>query len=249
MAGHSQFKNIMHRKGAQDAKRAKVFSKIAREITVAVKIGGDDPASNSKLRGILANARSENMPRDNIERAIKKALGGDDNTEYFEVRYEGYGIGGVAIIVEALTDNKNRTASEVRASFNKLGGVLGEVNSVSFMFDRVGLIKYPLDVADEPTFLEAAIDVGATDMIEGEYYEVITNIENFANVRDELIKKFSDPTFAGLVWKPKNNTVVTDEHAKTLFKLIEVLEDNDDVQTVTANYEVSDDFIKSYMGT
>ncbi|MDR1474947.1 MAG: YebC/PmpR family DNA-binding transcriptional regulator [Holosporales bacterium] len=248
MSGHSQFKNIMYRKGAQDAKRAKAFSRLAREIAVAVKTGGgDDPSSNSRLRNILANARGENMPRDNIERAIKKAVGGEDGADYEEVRYEGYGPGGVAIIVEALTDNRNRTASEIRASFNKLGGTLGETNSVSFMFDRLGVIIYPISIGAPDEVLEAAIEAGANDMMDDDRYEILTSMDNFASVRDALAGKFSDPTSANLVWRPITLTEVSDNTAGTLFKLIEALEDNDDAQQVVANYDVSDQFMKSYL--
>jgi YebC/PmpR family DNA-binding regulatory protein len=248
MSGHSQFKNIMYRKGAQDARRARMFSRLAREIVVAVKTGGgDDPSSNSKLRNALANARGENMPRDNIERAIKKAMGGEDGADYEEVRYEGYGSGGVAIIVEALTDNRKRTASEIRASFNKLGGALGETNSVSFMFDRVGVIVYPLNVSPPDNMLEAAIEAGADDVKDDGRYEVITSVNNFAAVRDALTKKFSDPASASLMWQPKTLTSISDEHAGTLFKLIDNLEDNEDVQQVVANYDVSDEFMQSYL--
>ncbi|MDR1365662.1 MAG: YebC/PmpR family DNA-binding transcriptional regulator [Holosporales bacterium] len=248
MSGHSQFKNIMYRKGAQDARRARVFSRLAREIAVAVKTGGgDDPSSNSRLRNILVNARGENMPRDNIERAIKKAMGGEDGADYEEVRYEGYGPSGVAIMVEALTDNRKRTASDVRASFNKLGGALGETNSVSFMFDRVGVIVYPLEVSPSDNMLEVAIEAGADDMKDDIRYEIITSVNNFAAVRDALTKKFSDPTSASLVWQPKTLTPISDESAGTLFRLIETLEDNEDVQQVVANCDVSDEFMQSYL--
>lgn len=238
MSGHSQFKNIMYRKGAQDSKRAKVFSKIGREIAVAVKEGGANPESNSRLRSALLSARAENMPKDNVDRAIKKATGGDDNTDYQFVRYEGYGPGGVAIIVEGLTDNKNRTAPEVRSAFTKFGCALGAENSVSFQFDHVGHVIYKCETASEDTMLEAAIEAGSDDMItENNFYEVICSIESLSSVRDALSVKFGDPEEAKVVWIPKNYAELNEEAEKTLFKLIDLLEDNDDVQTVVTNYK------------
>jgi YebC/PmpR family DNA-binding regulatory protein len=243
MSGHSQFKNIMYRKGAQDARRAKVFSKISREITVAVKEGGTDPESNTRLRSALLSARSENMPKDNVDRAVKKALGGDTGADYQNVRYEGYGPGGVAIIVEGLTDNKNRTAPEVRSAFTKFGGSLGETNSVSFQFDHVGYILYDKKVASEDEVFEAAIEFGADDVADsGDNFEIISPLEQLSSVRDNLIKKFGDPLEAKVAWIPKNTVAVSGDTAKTLFRLIETLEDNDDVQSVTANYEVPEGF-------
>jgi YebC/PmpR family DNA-binding regulatory protein len=238
MSGHSQFKNIMYRKGAQDARKAKVFSKISREITVAVKEGGADSESNTRLRSALLSARSENMPKDNVDRAIKKALGGEVGAEYHDIRYEGYGPGGVAIIVEALTDNKNRTASEIRSAFAKFGGNLGEANSVSFQFDHVGYISYPKEVASEEKMFEVAIEAGADDMICDEGFEIICPPKQLSLVRDELIKKFGDPQEAKIIWRPKNLVAVAGDAAGTLFKLLEVLEDNDDVQYVSANCDV-----------
>ena len=243
MSGHSQFKNIMYRKGAQDAKRAKVFSKISREITVAVKEGGADPDSNTRLRSALLSARSENMPKDNIERAIKKASGGDADADYQSVRYEGYGPGGVAIIVEGLTDNKNRTAPAVRSAFSKFGGSLGETNSVSFQFDHVGYISYPKDVASEDEIFEIAIEAGADDIITNDDgHEIICAIEQLTKVRDALTQKLGDPSEAKVTWIPKNTIAVDENTAKTLFKLIDILEDDDDVQTVIANYELPEGF-------
>jgi YebC/PmpR family DNA-binding regulatory protein len=243
MSGHSQFKNIMYRKGAQDARRAKVFSKISREITVSVKESGTDPESNARLRSALLSARSENMPKDNVDRAIKKALGGDAGADYQSVRYEGYGPGGVAIIVEGLTDNKNRTAPEVRSAFSKFGGSLGESNSVSFQFDHAGYISYDKKVASEDEMFEAAIDAGADDVaVDGDNFEITCPMEKLSSVRDNLIKKFGDPLEAKVTWIPKNTVAVDGEAAKTLFKLIEILEDNDDVQSVVANYEVPEGF-------
>ncbi|MDR0677488.1 MAG: YebC/PmpR family DNA-binding transcriptional regulator [Holosporaceae bacterium] len=239
MSGHSQFKNIMYRKGAQDARKAKVFSKISREITVAVKEGGTDPESNTRLRSALISARSENMPKDNVDRAVKKAMGGEAGVDYTSVRYEGYGPGGVAIIVEGLTDNKNRTASDVRSSFSKFGGSLGETNSVSFQFDRVGYISYPVKITSEDGMFEAAIDAGADDMTAGdEVFEIICKMDKLSEVRDKLIKKFGDPQEAKVTWMPKNTVPINKDTAQSLFKLIEQLEDSDDVQSVTANCDI-----------
>jgi YebC/PmpR family DNA-binding regulatory protein len=243
MSGHSQFKNIMYRKGAQDAKRAKVFSKISREITVAVKEGGPDPESNTRLRSALLSARSENMPKDNIERAIKKASGAGADADYQSVRYEGYGPGGVAIIVEGLTDNKNRTAPAVRSAFTKFGGSLGETNSVSFQFDHIGYIAYPKTAGSEDAIFELGLEAGAEDIITAdEGYEIICAMEQLTAVRDSLIQKLGDPLEAKVTWKPKNTIAVDEGTAKTLFKLIDTLEDDDDVQTVIANYELPDGF-------
>lgn len=240
MAGHSQFKNIMHRKGAQDAKRGKIFTKIQREIYVAVKTGAPDPDANPRLRAALTSARQNNMPKDNIERTIKKALGGDDAANYEEVRYEGYGPKGVAIIVEALTDNRNRTASEVRAAFTKHGGTMGESGSVSFMFERIGLIQYQGQSVD--ALFEVAIDAGADNIEEtGDMVEVSCAVENFHAVRDALQKKAGDPVEAKIIWRPQTMTALDEESAKALLKMIDVLEDNDDVQNVFSNFEVSDD--------
>ncbi|MDR1551647.1 MAG: YebC/PmpR family DNA-binding transcriptional regulator [Holosporaceae bacterium] len=243
MSGHSQFKNIMYRKGVQDARRAKTFSKISREITVAVKEGGADPESNARLRSALLSARSENMPKDNVDRAIKKAQGGDATVEYQSVRYEGYGPGGVAIIVEGLTDNKNRTAPEVRSAFAKFGGSLGEINSVSFQFDRVGYISYQGNVASEEEMFEVAIEAGARDLFNDDNFEIICSMDQLFFVRDRLIKKFGDPLEAKVAWIPKNTVDVSEDVAKTLFKLIETLEDNDDVQFVVANYSLPKGFL------
>ena len=241
MSGHSQFKNIMYRKGAQDSKRAKVFSKISREITVAVKEGGANPESNSRLRSALLSARSENMPKDNIERAIKKAQGGGDDTDFQFVRYEGYGPGGVAIIVEGLTDNKKRTAPEVRSAFTKYNGSLGEENSVSFQFDHVGYVLYKSDVASEDEMFEAAIDCGAEDIQSNEeVHEITCSIEQLSAVRDGLSKKFGDPMEARITWKAKNTVPVDTSAAETLGKLMDLLEDNDDVQLVVTNAEINE---------
>ena len=248
MAGHSQFKNIMHKKGKQDAIRSKVFSKLAREITVAAKMGMPDPNMNPRLRLAVLAARAENMPKDNIERAIKKASGGDSEN-YDEVRYEGRAPGGIAIIVEALTDNRNRTASEVRAAFSKHGGSLGETNSVSFQFDRIGQIRFAVDVADEEAMLEAAIEAGAEDCQSGEEgHEIICAPDDLATVRDALEARFGSPEEAYLGWRPQVNVPVEDEKAPTLFKLLEQLDDNDDVNRVTGNYEVSETALEQLGG-
>jgi YebC/PmpR family DNA-binding regulatory protein len=240
MAGHSQFKNIMHKKGKQDAIRSKLFSKLAREITVAAKLGLPDPTMNARLRAAVIAARAENMPKDNIERAIKKASAADTET-YDEVRYEGYAPGGVAVIVEALTDNRNRTAGEVRSYFTKAGGSLAETGAVSFMFDRVGLIVFDRKVADEDAMLEAAIEAGADDVASGpEEHEVITSVAALSDAQKALEAKFGEPRKASIVWRPQNTIAVDDEAGEKILRLIGALEDNDDVQTVTANFEVSE---------
>ncbi len=240
MAGHSQFKNIMHRKGRQDAMRSKLFSKLAREITVSAKMGLPDPNMNARLRAAILAARAENMPKDNIERAIKKASGADTEN-YEEIRYEGYGPGGVAVIVEALTDNRNRTAGEVRSYFTKSGGNLAETGAVSFMFDRVGLIEYAPNKASEDAIMEAAIEAGAEDVSSSEDgHEVVCAADALAEVQRALEAKFGEPSKARLVWKPQNTIAVDDETAEKLLRLIESLEDNDDVQNVTANFEMSE---------
>ncbi|MFL5094226.1 MAG: YebC/PmpR family DNA-binding transcriptional regulator [Xanthobacteraceae bacterium] len=240
MAGHSQFKNIMHRKGRQDKVRSKLFSKLAREITVSAKLGLPDPGMNPRLRAAIIAARAENMPKDNIERAIKKALGGDAES-YDEVRYEGYGPGGVAVIVEALTDNRNRTASEVRATFTKSGGNLAETGAVSFMFDRVGIVEYETGMASADQMLDAAIEAGAEDVVSNANgHEIYTTQESLREVAKALEAKFGEPRKAALTWKPQNTISVDDEQGEKLLRLIEALEDNDDVQNVYANFEVSD---------
>src|SRR5712671_5748673 len=240
MAGHSQFKNIMHRKGRQDAVRSKLFGKLAREITVAAKMGLPDPAMNPRLRAAIIAARAENMPKDNIDRAIKKAIGGDTDS-YEETRYEGYGPGGVAVIVEVLTDNRNRTAGEVRATFTKSGGNLAETGAVSFMFDRVGVVEFDAKVASADAMLEAAIDAGADDVVSGESgHEVYASQESFAEVAKALEAKFGEPRKSGLVWKPQNTVPIDDEKGEKVFKLMELLNEHDDVQNVYANFEMSD---------
>ncbi|HET6379144.1 MAG TPA: YebC/PmpR family DNA-binding transcriptional regulator [Methylocella sp.] len=246
MAGHSQFKNIMHKKGKQDAIRSKLFSKLAREITVSAKLGLPDPAMNPRLRAAVLAARAENMPKDNIERAIKKASGGEGET-YDEVRYEGYAPGGVAIIVEALTDNRNRTAGEVRSYFTKMGGSLAETGAVSFLFDHVGVIEYPASAASEDAMLEAAIEAGAEDVRStAEGHEIITSFENLREVAQALEAKFGEPRKTGVVWKPQNTVAVDDETGEKVLRLVGMLEDNDDVQNVYANFEISDALMSKF---
>jgi YebC/PmpR family DNA-binding regulatory protein len=230
----------MHKKGRQDAIRSKLFSKLALEITVAAKMGLPDPTMNARLRAAVLAARAENMPKDNIERAIKKASGADAET-YDEVRYEGYAPGGVAVIVEALTDNRNRTAGEVRSYFTKAGGSLAETGAVSFMFDRVGLIEFDRKVASEDAMLEAALEAGAEDVATSEDgHEIITTLESLREVAQALEQKFGEPRKAALVWRPQNTISVDDEAGEKILKLVGALEDNDDVQNVYANFEVSD---------
>ena len=241
MAGHSQFKNIMHRKGRQDKIRARNFSKLSREITVAAKAGLPDPAANSRLRLAIQNARAENLPKDNIERAIKKAMGGDAE-HYDTVRYEGYGPGGVAVIVEALTDNRNRTASNVRALFAKYGGNLGETGSVAFMFARAGEIVYGPDKASADAMLEAAIDAGADDAQSDATGHTITcAFENIGEVSGALAAKFGEAQSVKIVWKPSIMAPVDQEKAESLMKLIEALDEDDDVQNVFSNADISED--------
>ena len=240
MAGHSQFKNIMHKKGKQDAIRSKLFSKLAREITVAAKMGMPDINMNPRLRMAVLAARAENMPKDNIQRAINKASAGDGEN-YEEVRYEGYAPGGVAVIVEALTDNRNRTAGEVRSYFTKAGGALAETGAVSFMFDHVGLIVYDKAAASDDAMLEAAIEAGADDVQSGEDgHEIVTSLEALKDAQKALEAKFGEPRKASLVWRPQTSIAVDDEAGEKILKLIGALEENDDVQNVTANFEVSD---------
>lgn len=241
MAGHSKFKNIMYRKGAQDAKRSKLFSKLSKEITVAAKFGGPDPDANARLRLAIQNARAQSVPKDNIERAIQKSQAGDDSI-YEDMRYEGYGPGGVAVIVEALTDNRNRTASSVRSTFSKNGGALGETGSVSFMFDRVGEIVYKPEAGDADTVLEAAIDAGADDVqSDDQGHMIICAFESLNEVSTALAASLGDADSVNPVWKPQNETPVDEEKAATLMKLIGILEDDEDVQNVYSNFDISDD--------
>ena len=244
MAGHSQFKNIMHRKGAQDAKRAKVFTKHIRELTVAAKMGLPDADKNPRLRTAIAAAKGVNMPKDTMERAIKRGAGGDE-ADYEEVRYEGYGPGGVALIVETLTDNRNRTASEVRSAFAKHGGNLAETGSVSFMFKRVGLIHFSEDAAGADDMFEAGVEAGADDVKStAAGHEIVCAADAFNDVRDDLVERFGEPENAGLEWAPLNTVEINEDQAATLFKMIDTLEDNDDVQSVSTNFEVSEDVMR-----
>jgi YebC/PmpR family DNA-binding regulatory protein len=232
----------MYRKGAQDAKRAKVFTKLIRELTTAAKQGLPDPKDNPRLRAAIAAARQANMSKDTMERAIKRGAGGGADTNYEEVRYEGYGPGGVAIIVEALTDNRNRTASDVRTAFSKAGGNLAETNSVSFMFDRKGVIRYPAKAASADAMFEAALEAGAEDVTsDAETHEIVAAPEQFSALRDALEAKFGAPLEARLNWRPRNTVPVDSAAAESLLKLLEVLEDNDDIQLVSSNFEIADD--------
>jgi len=241
MAGHSHVKNIMYRKGAQDAKRARQFARLIREITVSARAGLPDPATNPRLRAAVATAREANMPKDTIDRAIKKASGAGQGADYAEVRYEGYGPAGVAIIVEALTDNRNRTASDIRSAFAKYGGVLGETNSVSFLFVRLGVVRYPVSAASEDDMLTAAIDAGADEVESGsEGHEVTTSVESFFAARDALEARFGPPESAKLDWRPSTTVTLDEEKAAALLKLIDVLDDNDDVQNIYANFDIPD---------
>ncbi len=240
MAGHSQFKNIMHRKGRQDAAKSKLFGKLAREITVSAKMGLPDPTMNARLRAAIIAARAENMPKDNIDRAIKKAAGADGEN-YEETRYEGYGPGGVAVIVEVLTDNRNRTAGEVRAAFTKSGGNMAETGAVSFMFDRVGVIEYDAKVASADAMFEAALEAGADDVVSSEAgHEIYVGQDRFGSAAKALEAKFGEPRKAALVWRPQNTVAVDDDQGEKLLKLIENLNEHDDVQNVYANFEISD---------
>ncbi len=244
MAGHSQFKNIMHRKGAADARRSKLFSKLAREITVAAKLGAPDPDMNSRLRLAIQNARAENMPKDNIERAIKKATGGEGDN-YEEVRYEGYGPGGVAMIVEALTDNRNRTASAVRAIMSRNGGALGETGSVAFMFSRVGEIHYKAEAGSADQVLEAAIEAGADDVKSDADGHVVTcAFEDLGEVARQLEAALGEAETVKAVWLPQTQTALDEEKAATMLKLLDLLEEDDDVQNVYSNFEVSDEMLE-----
>jgi YebC/PmpR family DNA-binding regulatory protein len=240
MAGHSQFKNIMHRKGRQDAVRSKMFSKLAREITVAAKMGLPDIDMNPRLRLAVQAAKAVSMPKDNIARAINKAAG-NDTENYDEVRYEGYGPGGVAVIVEALTDNRNRTASNVRAAFTKAGGALGETNSVSFMWDRIGEIYYPASAASADKVMEAAIEVGADDVIsDDEGHTIYCAFSDLNDVSKALELVLGEAESAKFIWKPQSNIPVDEDRAQSLMKMVAVLEDDDDVQNVYVNFEVDD---------
>jgi YebC/PmpR family DNA-binding regulatory protein len=241
MAGHSKFKNIQHRKGRADAARSKLFSKLSREITVAAKAGLPDPNANSRLRLAVANAKAESMPKDVIDRAIKKASGGDAET-YEEIRYEGFGPGGVGVIVEVLTDNRNRAASNVRSTFTRYGGNLGETGAVSFMFDRVGRIAYPAQAGSEDAIMEAAIEAGAEDVESDEDgHTIYTAFEQLSEVAAALEKALGAAQSTQVVWRPKSLTPVSGEAAATLMKLIDALDDDDDVQNVYTNEDIPAD--------
>lgn len=243
MAGHSQFKNIMHRKGRQDAARSKIFSKLAREITVAAKQGLPEPDMNPRLRLAIQNAKAQSMPKDNIERAIKKAAG-NDGENYEEVRYEGYGPGGVAVIVEALTDNRNRTASNVRSAFAKAGGSLGETGSVGFMFTRIGEIIYPAAAGDSNKFMLAAIEAGADDVqSDADSHIILCAFEAIGDVAKALEASLGEAESIKAVWKPDNLIPLDEEKAQSVLRLINALDDDDDVQNVYANYDISDDIM------
>ena len=247
MAGHSKFKNIQHRKGAQDKKRAKIFTRLIKELAVAAR-GGTDPASNPRLRTALAGCRAANMPKDNIERVLKRAEGGEGE-QYEEIRYEGYGAGGTAFIVEALTDNRNRTASEVRAAFSKFGGSLGETGSVSFMFDKVGQIIYPVEVTNADSMFEAALEAGAQDVeTDNDTHLVTTAPEDFNAAREKLEENFGAPEEAQLTWVAQNTLDVNEDQARTLLKFIDTLEDNDDVQSLSFNFQISDEILTKLDG-
>ncbi|MDE0060616.1 MAG: YebC/PmpR family DNA-binding transcriptional regulator [Defluviicoccus sp.] len=244
MAGHSKFKNIMHRKSAQDAKRSKLFTRLIRELTVAARAGLPDPDQNPRLRSAVAAAKAANMGGETIERAIRRGSGAEDGEQYDEIRYEGYGPGGIAIIAEALTENRNRTAAEVRAAFAKHGGNLGETNSVSFMFDRVGAVRYTGGSASGDEMFEAALEAGATDVESAEDgHEVVCAPEDFNEVREALETRFGTPESAELAWRPSSTVEVDEAGAEKLFRLLEALEENDDVQSVAANFSVADDIM------
>ncbi len=240
MAGHSKWANIQHRKGRQDAMRSKLFSKLSKEITVAAKMGDPDPDKNPRLRLAVKEAKAASMPKDNIERAIRKAVGGEGDI-YEEIRYEGYGPGGVAVIVEAMTDNRNRTASNVRSTFGKNGGNLGETGSVAFMFERKGEVVYPASAGDADTVMEAAIEAGAEDVDSSEEGHIVYCADTDLNeVATALEAALGESESTRLIWKPTTTTELDAENAARLMRLIEALEDDDDVQRVTANFELSD---------
>lgn len=248
MAGHSKWANIKHKKARADAGRAKLFSKLGREIYVAAKLGGPDPDMNPRLRLAITTARGQSMPKDGIEKNIQKATGGGEGEDYEEIRYEGYGPNGVAVIVECLSDNRNRTASEVRSTFTKFGGNLGETGSVNFMFDRMGEVVYPSDKASAEEMFEAALEAGASDVeSDDEYHNIFTDADDFAAVRDALEAKFGEPERQGLIWKPNVNTEVDEDTARSLIKLTDALDDSDDVQNVTTNMDASDEIMEKIM--
>ncbi len=248
MAGHSKFKNIMHRKGAQDARRAKIFARHAKEIMIAARAGAD-PDMNARLRTAIAAAKAQNMPNDNIDRAIRKGSGGGDADSYEEIRYEGYGPGGVAMIVDVLTDNRNRAASDIRSAFSKYGGNLGETNSVAFLFDRVGQVQYPAGAASADDMFEAALEAGASDVASGDdMHEIVCEPDDLNAVREALEARFGNPAAAALAWRPRSVVDVDEGKASSLFRLLDALDDNDDVQNVSANFDVSDEVMAKLGG-
>lgn len=248
MAGHSKWANIKHRKGKADAQRAKLFSKLGREIYVAAKLGGSDPDMNPRLRLAIATARAQSMPKDGIEKNIQKAAGANEGEDYEEIRYEGFAPGGVAVIVECLTDNKNRTASEVRAAFTKTEGNLGTTGCVNFMFDRIAQIIYPIAKASADEMFESALEAGASNVESTEeYHEITCDTDDFSTVRDALEAKYGEPEKQGLIWQPNVTTAVDEETAANVLKLIDLLEDSDDVQNVTTNFETSDEIMEKLM--
>ena len=249
MAGHSKWANIKHKKAKADAGRAKLFSKLGKEIYVAAKLGGPDPDMNPRLRLAVSTARGQSMPKDAIEKNILKGSGGaGEGEDYEEIRYEGYGPNGVAIIVECLSDNRNRTAAEVRSIFSKGNGNLGETGSVNFMFDRMGEVVFPADKADADTMFEAALEAGASDVeSDDEFHTILCEADDFGTVSATLEKQYGEPERQGLIWKPNVQTEVDEDGARAILKLIDNLEDSEDVQTVTANFEASDDVMEKVM--
>lgn len=248
MAGHSKWANIQHRKGRQDAKRSKVFSKLSKEITIAAKMGAPDPEFNPRLRLAIQAAKAQSMPKDNIDRAVKKSTNADE-ASFEEIRYEGFGPAGIGVIVEALTDNRNRAASEIRSIFAKSGGNLGETGAVSFMFDRVGFIQYPANAASEDVVMEAAIEAGADDVISaGDGHEVYCAADQLAEVARNLEKTLGEPQTAKLIWRPQNEIEVSGAKVETVMKLMNTLDDCDDVQNVYANFDISDEEMERLAG-
>jgi len=244
MAGHSKFKNIQYRKGAQDKKRAKIFSRLAKEITVAAKMGLPDADANPRLRTAIAAARAQNMPKDNITRAIKKSsdTGG---ANYEEVRYEGFAPGGVGVIIETLTDNRNRTAGDIRAAFTKAGGNMGETGSVSFMFERIGSATYPSDIASADSVFEAALEVGAQDVeTSEEAHEILCSMEELHQIAAALEEKLGTPPSAKIIWKPQNDIPINEEEAMKVLKFMDALDELDDVQNVYANFDIADEIME-----
>ncbi|WP_316353478.1 YebC/PmpR family DNA-binding transcriptional regulator [Candidatus Trichorickettsia mobilis] len=248
MAGHSKFKNIQHRKGAQDKKRAKMFTKLVREIITAAKLGGGDVQNNPRLRNVIIAARTHNLPKERIERAINQASSDTEADNYVEIRYEGFAQSGIAIIVEALTDNKNRTAADVRAAFTKLGGNLAETGSVSFMFDHLGMIQYDAAIATNDVILNDAIEMAANDVVSDDsYHYIYTEIDKFSDCLDFFTQKYGEPIESYIGWKP-HDTIIVDDHAaaEKLLKLVDILEESDDVQRVFGNYQISDEVLATF---